>query len=77
MKIKLAYRGSIFHRPGFICRTKVAPRLVEAEFKKDFLRGVDQYSGFCLRLAPKVRLPSDSENDRERLIAHVVAKFGI
>ena len=37
---------------------------LETEFKKEFFRGVDPYSGLCLRLAPIVRLASDSENDR-------------
>ena len=39
-----------------------------ADFEDGFLKDAGHDRVYCFRLAPKVRLPSDSENDRQSLI---------
>ena len=39
-----------------------------ADFEDGFLKDAGHDRVYCFRLAPKARLPSDSENDRQSLI---------
>ena len=43
-----------------------------ADFEDGFLKDAGHDRVYCFRLAPKVRLPSDSENDRQSLVHHIL-----
>ena len=81
IKVKLVYQIFVTKPRRIQWRTEEAylkseavaalPKLLRglggADFEDCFLKDAGHDRVYCFRLAPKVRLPSDSENDRQSL----------